>query len=93
MVEISVAVDDPTHAHALMRRLGNLFDPSSVTYDGTRNQIRIYAEWESRGVAAVVNAVHGWLDEHGVGSAELAVGDRSYKLVSQASEPPRSSAA
>ena len=86
MVEITVAVENPTHAHALMRRLGNLFDPSSVTYDGTRNQIRIYAEWESRGVAAVVNAVHGWLDEHGVGSAELAMGDRSYKLVSQASE-------
>ena len=86
MVEISVSVEDPTHAHSLMRRLANLFDPSSVTYDGTRNQIRIYAEWESRGVAAVVNAVHGWLDEHGVGSAELAVGDRSYKIVSPASD-------
>ncbi len=86
MVEITVAVDNPTHAHALMRRLGNLFDPSSVTYDGTRNQIRIYAEWESRGVTAVVNAVRGWLDEHGLGSAELAVGDRSYKIVSPASE-------
>ena len=86
MVEITVAIDDPTHAHSLMRRLGSLFDPSSVTYDGTRNQIRIYAEWESRGVAAVVDAVRGWLDEHGVGSAELAVGDRSYKIVSPASE-------
>ncbi len=86
MVEISVAVEDPTHAHALMRRLAHLFDPSSVTYDGTRKQIRIYAEWESRGVAAVVNAVHGWLDEHDVGSAELAVGDRSYKVIAQASE-------
>ncbi len=86
MVEITVAVEDPTLAPSLIRRLGNLFDPSSVTYDGTRNQIRIYAEWESRGVAAVMNAVRGWLDEHGVGSAELAVGDRSYKLVSPASE-------
>ena len=86
MVEITVAVDNPTHAHALMRRLGHLFDPSSVTYDGTRKQIRIYAEWESRGVAAVVNAVHWWLDDHGVSSAEMAVGDRSYKLVSSASE-------
>jgi hypothetical protein len=85
MVEIRVAVADPALAHSLMRRLGSLFEPSSVTYDGTRNQIRVYAEWESRGVAAVVNTVHGWLDEYGVSSAELAVGDRSYKLVAPAS--------
>jgi hypothetical protein len=81
MVEIRVAVADPSRAHSLMLRLGGLFDPSSVTYDGARKQVRVFSEWESRGVAVVVDAVHRWLEDGGAESAELIVGEHSYELV------------
>jgi hypothetical protein len=79
MVEISVAVADPTLVHALMLRLRNLFGASAVRYDATAGQVRVSSEWESRAVVEVVDVVQSWIDEGG-GSAELAVGDRSYTL-------------
>jgi hypothetical protein len=84
MVEIRVAVNDPTFVHGLMRRLGALFHPSSVSYDGVRKEVRVHAEWESRAVVGVVEAVQGWLGEANVGSAEIVVGDLSYTLVAPA---------
>jgi hypothetical protein len=39
MVEIRVAVADATGAHGLVRRLAGLFDRSSVSFDGTRNEV------------------------------------------------------
>ena len=84
MVEIRVAVADSTGAHALLRRLAALFDRSSVSLDGTRNEVRVRSEWESRSVVQVIDAVQSWLAADGVGSAKLSVGDRSYTMVGPA---------
>ena len=81
MVEIRVAVADATRTHGLMRRLGRLFDRSSVSYDGARREVRVRSEWESRSVVAVIDAVQSWLEADGLGSAELAIGDSSYTMV------------
>ena len=35
-------------AHALAQRFARLFDPSSVSLDGTLNEVRVHTEWESR---------------------------------------------
>jgi hypothetical protein len=48
MVEIRVAVADAAGAHGLLRRLTGLFGRSSVTFDGTRNEVRV----RGRGVCA-----------------------------------------
>ena len=84
MVEIRVAVTDATRIHGLMRRLGTLFDRSSVSYDGARREIRVRSEWESRSVVEVINAVQSWLEADGLGSAKLSIGDRSYTMVGRA---------
>lgn len=82
MVEIRVAVADATGVHALVRRLANVFDRSSVTFDGRRKEVRVRSEPESRTVVLVLDAVEAWLAEDGVESAKLSLGDRSYTMVS-----------
>ena len=81
MVEIRVAVPDATRAHVLMTRLGGLFDRSSVSFDGTRREVQVRSEWESRSLVQVLGAVESWLAEDGPDSAKLSVGDRSYTMV------------
>ena len=80
MVEICVAVADATRVPGLMRLLAGLFDRSSLSFDGSRKEVRVRSEWESRGVVNVVEAVEAWLAEDGVESATLSVGHRSYRL-------------
>jgi hypothetical protein len=64
-----------------MRRLGGLFDRSSVSFDGRRGEVQVHSEWESRGLVQVLGAVESWLAEDGPDSAKLSVGDRSYTMV------------
>jgi hypothetical protein len=80
MVEIRVVVTDAVHVPGLMRRLGRLFDRSSVSFDRARREVRVRSEWESRSVVEVIDAVQSWLAADGLGSATLSIGDRSYTL-------------
>ena len=84
MVEIRVGVADDRGVQGLMRRLAGVFDRSSVSFDGTRKEVRVRSESESRAVAQVLGAVEAWLAEDGLGSAELSIGDRSYTMVAPA---------
>jgi hypothetical protein len=81
MVEIRVALPDAAEALGLLRRLAALFDASSVSFDATRNEVRVRSEWESRSIVAVIDTVQSWLADDGVDFAELSVGDRSYAMV------------
>jgi hypothetical protein len=85
MVEIRVAVADAACAHGLLRRLTGPFDRSSVSFDGTSNEVRVHSEWESRSVVQVIATVESWLAADGVDSAKLSVGDRSYTMLGPAS--------
>lgn len=85
MVEICVAVTDPTCAHGLMRALATLFDRSSVSFDRTRSEVRVCSEWESRAVVQVIDVVDGWLAADGIAAAKLSIGDRSHTLFGPAS--------
>jgi hypothetical protein len=80
-VEIRISVDDVTLAPELMRRLAGLFDSSSVSWDRAHSEVRVESEWESRGVAGVVEIVGAWIEEDGVASATLSMGDRSHTLL------------
>jgi len=84
MVEIRVAVTDGARAHGLLWRLARLFDWSSVSFDGTYNEVRVRSEWESRSVVEVIDAVQSWLAADGIDSAELTVGNRSYTMLGPA---------
>jgi hypothetical protein len=85
MVEIRVAVTDAARVHGLMRRLGRLFDRSSVSFDTTRSEVQVRSEWESRSVVEVIDAVQWWLAADGIRSATLSVGDRSYTMAGPSS--------
>jgi hypothetical protein len=84
MVEIRIAVADAPGAHGLLRRLAALFDRSSVSFDGMRNEVRVRSERESRSVVQVIAAVESWLAADGIGSAKLSVGERSYTMLGPA---------
>lgn len=86
-MEIRVAVADATGAHGLVRRFAGLFDPSSVSFDGTRNEVRVHSEWESRSVVKLIDAIESWLAADGAGSAQLSIGDHSYTMVGPARPP------
>jgi hypothetical protein len=77
---IRVSVGDATSAFQLMRRLGGIFDRSSVSLDRPKREVRVEAEWESRAVMGVVEAVESWLEESGADWATLSVGDRSHTM-------------
>jgi hypothetical protein len=81
MVEIRVAVEDTTRVPKLISRLASLFDRSALSFDPSVREVRIDAEWESRAAMRVVEIVQAWLEEDGVESATLSVGNRSYTLV------------
>lgn len=80
MVEIRVAVTDAARVHGLMRRLGRLFDRSSVSFDATRSEVQVRSEWGSRSGVEVIDAVQCWLAADGIRSATLSVGNRSYTM-------------
>jgi hypothetical protein len=82
MVEIRVTVEDATRVPQLVQRLANLFERSSISFDGSRNEVRVESEWESRAVSGVVEAVQTWLTEDGGESATLSTGSHSYRMVS-----------
>jgi hypothetical protein len=81
MVEICVTVEDATRVPRLVRRLANVFERSSISFDGSRNEVRVESEWESRAVKGVVEVVQAWLSEDGAETATLSIGNRSYTLV------------
>jgi hypothetical protein len=77
-------VTDAARAHGPLQCLTNLFDRSSVSFDGTRNEVRFGSEWESRSIVQVISTVESWLAADRIDSAKLSVGDRSYTMVGQA---------
>lgn len=81
MVEIRVAVGDAAGAHGLLRRLADLFDRSSLSFDGTRNEVSVHSESESRSVIEVIATVESWLASGDLQSARLSLGDRSYTMI------------
>jgi hypothetical protein len=87
MVEIRVAVEDGTGVHGLMRRLAALFGRSSISFDGSRNEVRVESEWESRTIVGVIDAVEAWVVEEGGTGATLSIGENSYVMAGRRSLP------
>ena len=80
MVEIRVTIEDVTRVPELVRRLARLFDRSSISFDRSRNEVRVASEWESRTAMGVVEIIEAWLSEDGAESATLWLGNCSYVL-------------
>jgi hypothetical protein len=87
MVEIKVAVEDGAGVIGLLQRLVVLFERSAVSFDATRNEIRVRSEWESRSVVQVIDTVESWLEADDIGSAKLSIGANSYTMVRPSQAP------
>jgi hypothetical protein len=80
-VDIRIAVPDATSGESLVQRLASVFDVPSVSLDGGRKEVRVQSERDlDRAVIQVLDAVGGWLEHHGVVSADMRLGERSYTL-------------
>jgi hypothetical protein len=84
MVELRITLDDATRAHGLMRRLSPLFGRSAISFDRSRNEVRVESEWESRAVVQVIDAIQAWSDEDGGKAATLSIGNRHARPPSAA---------
>jgi hypothetical protein len=80
MVELRIAVAEATGAQGLVWRLSDIFDRSSVTFDGVAKEVRVRSEWESRSVTRVVDALEAWLSADGLESAKMTLGFLSYTV-------------
>jgi len=79
-MEISVALPNLTHAQVLAQRLAGALE-ATVSLDAGRSEIHVLPGMESdRAILRVVDAVGDWLDQGGVDSAKLSLGDRPYTL-------------
>jgi hypothetical protein len=81
MVEIQVAVEDPTRLKGLLAVLAGLLDGSSLAFDEERNELCVSSVWDPCDVDEVIGAFEAWLAADGVGSsARLCIGDAAYEL-------------
>jgi hypothetical protein len=84
LLEIHIAVADATVAQALCGRLASLTDRTSVSYDTSRNEIGVRAQWESNDIGRVIETVESWLAAESIASATLSIGERSYTITNPA---------
>ena len=79
MVEIRVAVGNAMGVQGLVGRLTGMFDRSSVSFDGARQEVQVRSS--ESGIFGVFDVVEAWLAEDGFESAKLWVGEHSYTMV------------
>jgi hypothetical protein len=87
-VETCLAVADPDRAHGLIRRLADVFAPSSVWFDCVRGEVRAHSGWESRAVLRADDVVESWLAAQGIASTKLLIGDCSETVFCPGSGTP-----
>ena len=76
-----IVVPDATSASGLAERLSLALGAERISLWGDRGEVDVRVERDSdRTVLRVLEAVDRWLDQAGVGSVEMWLGERSYRL-------------
>jgi hypothetical protein len=80
-MKMRIVVPDATSAKGLAERLSLALGAERISLRGDRGEVDVRVERGSdRTVLRVLDAVERWLDHAGVGSVEMRLGERSYKL-------------
>ncbi|MGZ4381550.1 MAG: hypothetical protein ACXVZ2_07005 [Gaiellaceae bacterium] len=80
-MEMRIVVQDGASATSLAERLSAVFGAERIALWGDRRAVDIQVERESDHVVLqVLDAVERWLDQAAVGSAEMWLGEHSYKV-------------
>jgi hypothetical protein len=80
-MEMRIVVGDASSASALAERLVVAFGADRIILAGDRPEVGVRVEGESdRTVIGVLDTVERWLDHAGVGSADMWLGENSYRV-------------
>ena len=80
-MEMRIVVPDAVSASVLAERLTVVFGAERISLAGERREVDVLVEQESDpAILRVLDAVERWLDQVGVGSAEMWLGTRSYRV-------------
>jgi hypothetical protein len=76
-----IVVPDAASASALAERLTLVVGPDRISCLEDRREVEIHVEPGSdRAIVHVLDTVQRWLEHASVGSAEMSLGDHSYRL-------------
>ena len=80
-MEMRIVVADAVSANALAQRLTVTFGTERISLVGERREVDVLVERESDpAIIRILEAVERWLDQSSVGSAEMWLGENSYKV-------------
>jgi hypothetical protein len=80
-MEMRIVVGDAGSASLLAERLTVAFGSERISLWGDRPEVGVRVEGESdRTVLGVLDTVERWLDHAGFGSAEMWLGENSYRV-------------
>jgi len=80
-VEMRIVVGDAASASALAERLVVALGADRITLGGDPPEVGVRVEGESdRTVIGVLDTVERWLDQAGLGSADMWLGENSYRV-------------
>jgi hypothetical protein len=80
-MEMRIVVPDAVSAGALAERLTLVLGAERIAFFGDRQEVDVRVERESdRAILHVIDAVERWLEHASIGSAEMWLGENSYRL-------------
>jgi hypothetical protein len=80
-MEMRIVVPDPASASELAERLTLVLGAEHISLLGDRQEVDVRVERGSdRAILRVLDAVERWLEHASAGSAEMWLGDHSYRL-------------
>ena len=81
MTEMRIVVPEAASTSVLAERLAARFGSEGISLLDDRREVGVRVEGDSdRAVLGVLDTVEGWLDERAAGSAELWLGEHSYRI-------------
>ena len=80
-MEMRIVVPDDASASVLADRLAVAFGSERISLRGDRREVDVLIDREpDRAILRVLDAVERWLDHARVGSVEMRLGERSYRI-------------
>jgi hypothetical protein len=80
-MEMRIVVPDAASASVLADRLTVAFGPERISLRRAQREVDVLIDPEpDPAILRVLDAVEGWIDQARVGSVEMWLGERSYKI-------------
>jgi hypothetical protein len=79
-MEMRIVVPDAANASSLAERLTVVLGAERISLLGDHHEVDVRVEHASDRAILLLDAVDRWLEQASVGSAEMWLGDHSYRL-------------